>query len=830
MSLSDGLMAFAKVDFKTAALDLFKVLGYASQKNQLGAAEFALLRHEEVAGEPCFLFQLTDEELQIQSSAFLSLEKEVNDSIILSYLFVGLELRKASYSRTELVTILRAINKHFAMPVLILFKYGECLAFGVIHRRLNKKERSRDVLEKVSLIKDIFIEHPHRGHVDILGSLAFGSLTPRPHNFVELHEAWRKVLDISVLNKKFYSELSLLFTELVGGSRGKEVFKGLLKLPSVNDDKVLKEFAVRLIGRLLFCWFLQKKSSDAGYSLIPQGILSSAVVSNRKDGYDFYHAVLEGLFFETLNKPVVERAAQFNEGDWGFIPFLNGGLFEPHPHDFYDGFCTLNTVIVPDAWLHKLLAFFERYHFTIEENTPLDVQVAIEPEMLGQIFENLLAEINPETGETARKSTGSYYTPREIVGYMVDESLLACFMAHLPDLAEDKLRALFAYELVGNPFDARDSDRLLQIIDKVKIFDPACGSGAFPIGVLQKLTLLLSRLDEDCSKWLSRLLNNIPDAVARRFMREKLEGERVLWNYTRKLGILRECIYGVDIQPIAVEISRLRCFLSLVVDEKVEDDKPNRGIIPLPNLDFKFVCANTLIGLPQRGEQTDSQVEIFEEDKDADELKRLREEYFTVQNAQRKQVIQEEFKNVQKRMFEQFLNWNQNKTVKNSQAQQLLSWYPFVDESCSWFDAFWMFGIKDGFDVVIGNPPYIRHESIKHLKADLKQYSVFTGTSDLFTYFYEAGFNFLKEKGVLAFITSNKWMRAKYGEKLREFFLSKTQLLQLLDFKGKQIFDATVDSNILLFRKQLVVEKAQFLTGEDLPTVEKPLKALAQNF
>ncbi|OQW90934.1 MAG: hypothetical protein BWK79_18330 [Beggiatoa sp. IS2] len=155
-------------------------------------------------------------------------------------------------------------------------------------------------------------------------------------------------------------------------------------------------------------------------------------------------------------------------------------------------------------------------------------------------------------------------------------------------------------------------------------------------------------------------MKNIPDFTARQLMQEKLQGEQGLWDYTRKLGILRECIYGVDIQTIAVEISRLRCFLSLMVDEKIEENKPNLGIMPLPNLAFKFVCANTLVGLPQRGQQVDSQAEIFEKDADAEELKHLREKYFTVQNAQQKQTIQQEFENVQKKMFERFLQFNQN--------------------------------------------------------------------------------------------------------------------------------------------------------------------------
>ncbi len=908
--LTQIIQNFAQNDLLTQSLKFFNALGYISERRieESGSPETFLenydaqQRFNKERGlfaewqEVYLLFQLTDDEIKPIKPAFQAVTQPIDNSIIESFLFVALELKQTRYSRTDLAQMTRAINQIFAMPAILLFKHGETLTLSVIHRRLHQRDGSRDVLEKVTLIKEIAIAHLHRAHLDILQQLMLSDL--QVSNFVKLYQKWQEVLDISLLNKQFYQELAVLFTQLVGGERQRNTYPTSLKLPSIADDKVLKEFAMRLIGRLLFCWFLQKKTSKKGISLISSEILSSKSVKEH-----FYHETLEPLFFEVLNKELAQRKPVLQKGDWQQVPFLNGGLFEPHVHDFYDGNCTLNTLIVPADWLAKLLRFFERYHFTIEENTPMDVQVAIDPEMLGQIFENLLAEINPETGETARKATGSYYTPREIVDYMVDEALIAYFEnifhrsanpdrsanldLHSSGICKPRFALLLSYDNSLNPFNTEETQLIIQAIQQLKIFDPACGSGAFPMGVLQKLTLMLQRLDPNCEQWLKNLLENIPDAMARQFMQEKLQGEKELWNYTRKLGILRECIYGVDIQPIAVEISRLRCFLALIVDEKVEEDKPNRGIIPLPNLDFKFVCANTLKGLPQKGrDETVSQVEFFEESTDDKDLERLREEYFTVQNAQQKQTIQQKFENVQKKMFERFLNWNQNiKGVKGSQAQQLFSWKPFSDESCLWFDPFWMFGVTPpspplarggtgGFDVVLGNPPYIRQEAIKHLKPDLKSYQVFTGTSDLYTYFYEAGFNFLKEQGVLAFITSNKWMRTKYGEKLREFFLTRTTLLQLIDFKGKAVFDATVDANILLFRKgtdklcltlpekgsspeeessSLPENKSSSFrrksestscmdsrlrgndarsvlwVGEDLPTVEKPLQSLAQS-
>jgi hypothetical protein len=808
------------------ALGLLQMLGYHSDRTGLNFANLAEFQEvfpiniDEFAEVPQLLFQLTWEDFFASSAG----PKRVDNTIMESYLFFAMVLKQSHYSRTALAKITRDLNRFANQPVMVIFIYGEYLTLSIINRRLHQRDENRDVLEKVTLIKDISVTHPHRAHLDILADLSYDRLKEdyKIDSFIALHEAWQQVLDTRLLNKQFYQELAVLFTRLVGGERGtgKKVVKeaGKLQLPSTPDERVRKEFAVRLLGRLLFCWFLQKKTSASGLSLVPEAILSVHSVTTPRD-IDFYHAVLEPLFFETLNKPLPERQPSFQTGDWAQIPFLNGGLFEPHVHDFYDGSCTLNTLIVPDEWLTELFKCFERYHFTIEENTPIEVQVAIDPEMLGQIFENLLAEINPDTGETARKATGSYYTPREIVDYMVSESL-KYFLYHQTSIPLEKLDQLLSYQTGAVQLSLEENRAILQALEGLKILDPACGSGAFPMGILQKVMLLLQRVDPECQQWLANLLANIPDPTARHFMQEKLQGEKVLWDYTRKLGILRECIYGVDIQPIAVEISRLRCFLSLIVDEQVEDNQANRGIIPLPNLAFKFVCANTLIGISKLDWQLSEQQTRSE----VASLGHLRGEYLNSQGAA-KMALQKQFKEVQKSLLDKVLQW----AGKDSEVSQLATWKPFEDESCAWFEPFWMFGVRDGFEVVIGNPPYVRQEAIKHLKAGLKSYRVYTGTSDLYTYFYEASFNLLKERGILAFITSNKWMRTAYGEKLRNFLLTETSLLQLIDFKGKQVFDATVDTNILLFAKGPVVEAQTLRVGSDLPSVETPLMPMPQS-
>ena len=319
------------------------------------------------------LCQITDAEIKKanQLQIFDSAGKTIDGTKMESYLFMAIALSGEQYTRTQLAQITREVNKLFLMPVNLIFRHGQTLTIAIINRRLNKKDGSKDVLDKVTLLKDIRFADAHRAHKEILTDLSLETLYSKFgfKNFVELHQAWQKVLDTSELNKNFYREIALAFQKLVGGTRqvgNQEIYEpGVIRLPSTNDDNLKREFGVRLIGRLLFCWFLTKKSSDQDIPLIPSKILSMRAVSRQQD-IPYYHAVLEPLFFETLNKPVNQRLPQYQQLPWSQIPFLNGGLFEPHSEDFYelDGNYSrfLNTLVIPDNWCIDLLAIFENYH------------------------------------------------------------------------------------------------------------------------------------------------------------------------------------------------------------------------------------------------------------------------------------------------------------------------------------------------------------------------------------------------------------------------------------------------------------------------------------
>lgn len=600
---------------------------------------------------------------------------------------------------------------------------------------------------------------------------------------------------IEVVNKDFYTQIAILFTKLAGGKRtiGRTKYdeRGSLQLPSTSDDTVKKEFSVRLIGRLIFCWFLKKKSSDKGSPLLSEKLLSSNSVTRNSN---FYHNVLEPLFFETLNTPIKQRKKEYQILLWSQIPFLNGGLFTPEYHDYYqvDQLGTskyINILKVPDDWLKELFDVFEIYNFTIDENTPVDIELSIEPEMLGRIFENLLAEINPETGATARKSTGSYYTPRTIVEYMVDESLKQ-YLLNKTNLKENEISSLLAYEEEEVDLNESEKDAVLDALDVIKIIDPACGSGAFPMGILQKMLLILQKIDPDSKKWLTKKVSKIENAIVRKEFQKKIEAEN--WNYVHKLGIIQSSIYGVDIQPIAVDISKLRFFLSLIVDEKVDDSKENRGIDSLPNLEFKFVCANSLIGLPSTlvgSYKKGLQPKLFEAVDNITELKKLREEYLRCYGDE-KISIEKKFQEIQTEMLSGSLKWL-SWGGKDSQTVKLSQWNPFSGESCEWFDPEWMFGIKDGFDIVIANPPYVNIEKIdENIKKNIKFFKTAYQKYDLYVLFYEKGIDLLKEKGILTFISSNKFLSQGYGLLLRKLFL-KYQINQIINF-NYDIFESAV--------------------------------------
>ncbi len=284
-----------------------------------------------------------------------------------------------------------------------------------------------------------------------------------------------------------------------------------------------------------------------------------------------------------------------------------------------------------------LFNILHSYKFTINESTPIDEEVALDPELLGRVFENLLASYNPETATTARKATGSYYTPREIVDYMVETSLIEHLKLKLPEIIEEKVKKLVTYSEEIPEFSKEEKQKIIQAIDEIKIIDPACGSGAFPMGILHRLVYILQKYDPENIYWKEIQKTNALKEAEKVFKVDdsKLQEELIkeindvfennTSDYGRKLFLIEKCIYGVDIQPIAVQMAKLRFFISLIIDQKINHEKENLGIRSLPNLETNFVAANTLIDLDHMSMDKIRADVVFNKE---EELKEVRHKYF----------------------------------------------------------------------------------------------------------------------------------------------------------------------------------------------------------
>ena len=600
---------------------------------------------------------------------------------------------------------------------------------------------------------------------------------------------------VEVVNREFYDEIQNAFDFLTGDGNEEEA---QLKLPGMQNGIFTKDFAVRLIGRIMFCWFLKQKKTESG-QLIPEEILSSkAVVS------DYYHSTLEPLFFEVLNTPIDTRDIRSELFDK--VPYLNGGLFSPQSGDFYDfdrdtyTSRHINTLNIADGWFKKTFELLETYNFTIDENTAIDQELSVDPEMLGRIFENLLAKINPETGTSDRKKTGSFYTPRPIVEYMVDQSLLE-YLKTKTTITEEKLSALISYDLNDDaefPLTDAEKQKIVEVIDSLKVLDPACGSGAFPIGMLQKVVHILQSVDPKCDLLLSEKLKGVPELYKQKIISEINSKS---FDYTRKLEVIKNSIFGVDIQPIAVDVSRLRCFLTLVVESVVDDTKKNRGIDPLPNLDFKFVCANTLIGLP-KAESTG----LFDDHSGIKELSKIMSEYFSC-NSERKNEMKLKFTNLQKEILEKTISAF-GKNI-GELTLSLTTWNPFSNTSNLWFDSEWMFGLEEKFDIVLGNPPYISYYSKQsHQNAESKeqllelvnnydfvQNKKKNGRFNTLMFFVEKGNKLLSDNGILSYILDTN-IHNNPAIDIRKYILENTKILKIAN--NLSSFENVASSQVIL--------------------------------
>ena len=821
------------------------------------------------------LFQLTDEELSHEASLFK--DDSVNAGLLQSYLFFAIELKQRDYARGKLTAIARQLNRVFPMPVMVFIKHGDQLSIAVINRRLNKRDAEKDVLGKVTIIRDISLTSPHRGHLDILGSFALSSLLAKTNinSFDTLHAAWEEIFNVELLNKRFYRELSNWYFWALPEVSFPDDMKpaGLSKEQEADYYERLRATGlIRLLTRLIFCWFLKEKG------LVPETLFDEDALGNILKSLDdeqpsYHQAILQNLFFATLNQRMNARGEKFrifakdegfqkNRNTYGVdnlyryealfkdpeaaltefedIPFLNGGLFEclDRTDDngkkiYVDGFSRnnkkrptiLNRFFFGEGEVNigavtgekrrgsekarGLIHILSAYKFTIVENTPIDQEIALDPELLGKVFENLLASYNEETKTTARKQTGSFYTPRPIVDYMVDESLkahLATVLEKEHGMAADDARAgldiLFAYTEKQHPFEQVEVDTLIKAIDSCKILDPACGSGAFPMGMLHKLVYILTKLDPDNARWKQTQLDKL-DSVS---MREELERtfENNNDDYGRKLYLIENCLYGVDIQPIAIQLSKLRFFISLICDQKTNKNKAqNHGVRPLPNLETKFVSANTLISLDE-----DAQMGLFKSPKVVkieEELQKVRHDYFSVQKRQQKLALQRKDKEFRDKLADELV---QVSFADQETSLKLANWNPYDPNMVAeYFEPLWMFdhSVADGFNVIIGNPPYLKERDNKQVFDLVKKSRLgekyHRGKMDYWYFFLHRAFELGVEGGIVSYITSRYWINSSGSKNLIKHIRETSYLFHVVDIGKLAVFNEVAGHHMLHFYK-----------------------------
>ena len=807
---------------------------------------------------------------------------------------------KLERNKVGLRNLLKPIYNNDVDAALVVFNQGSQWRFSYVSEiRIKNKETGKR--EKKTTDPKRYTYLFGRGRKCRTAAERFAKIYQHYNLFggaVKLEEI-ENAFSVESLTKLFYRELSDWYFRALKEVQFPDDADRALNPEPTEESRDKEErtrnatHTIRLITRLIFVWFLKQKG------LVPDELFDKKEVDeliNYKDktGSTYYKAILQNLFFATLNTEMGDENRKFIERQSGVqtfyrykrffkktdrfleltknIPFLNGGLFENLDKNiedteednkiridcfsnalkneerltFSDSLFFNDEVVDLSAdygdkkkknqKVRGLINILQSYNFTIEENTPFEVEVALDPELLGKVFENLLASYNPETETTARKMTGSFYTPREIVDYMVDESLKAYLANFLTERVDDKLNQLFSNTTEISLLNEKEKQALIYALDEVKILDPACGSGAFPMGVLQKMVLILTKLDPENEKWKDiqrqkaiketeeafRLGNKTDRDERLKDISEAFEDNSD--DYGRKLYLIENGIYGVDIQPIAVQISKLRFFISLVCDQEVNNKRKNRGVRPLPNLETKFVAANTLSGLKKQLLLRNPKIEELEV-----ELNDVRHKHFSARTTATKRKWRDRDRELREQIGHllKYDGWD------NTTAELVANWNPYEQNTFSlFFDKEWMFGIIEGFDVVIGNPPYKQITKGLYNK-DLFPYSEGKdqGKQNLYKLFVEQSYNLSKDGSFVTLIVQSSLMGDLSSTFSRELLIDKTAIVKFLEFPKRasendsQVFDSVLQGTcIYLTEKIIPKENHKFLisTNNNTKTILNP--------
>lgn len=715
----------------------------------------------------------------------------------------ALELTKQP-TRSELSELTRAFNRiSKKMPVAVVFKYGNEIAFATTERKdYVQTWRNGEKIGKITMLKDIVVEKTHAAHLKILSDLKITGQNVDSYN--KLHKFWQTKFSVQALNDQFYGDLQDWFYYAI------QNIKLPIKPNYIDANENTKNFLVRLLARTLFCWFVKEKGlikpqlleltnwEGNKYKLTIDIDEANFLKSN-----SYYRGVLQNIFFNALNQKDKKSMKDFGwkkylhpelDIEWFTqIPYLNGGIFDKLDEDNAKESIEDAVINIPNFLFygieidevvttgrgarartevqsveHKgLNGILKSYKFTLDENTPFEEDIALDPEMLGLVFENLLAELDPNLDESTiksiRKLTGSYYTPRKTIFEMVNDSLFLYLVKYITDKYPTltnirKQISDLVYFNILHTDNKLFCKAIVNGLDKFKMLDPACGSGAFPMGMLHRMVDILKMVDPHNELWIELKLNNVD--VAQRTEFKKVLSTH-LDDYGRKLGIIRDSIYGIDIQPMAVQITKLRFFISLLIDQKTEN-----GITPMPNIETKIICADSL---------KSTKPDMFS-DAYIEQLTEARAKYYQPDiSHEERETIANEIIEILDAAFPNFSFQITGKHVSGQNKELLRHWFTHSTLAAPFFNVDFFFPeLKEhgGFDCVMGNPPYGGMKISDDVRATLMveskdPYGAFIARF-LSNYDIKTP---LKQGGVLAFIVSDTFMTIKSHLPLRKLLM-----------------------------------------------------------
>ena len=699
---------------------------------------------------------------------------------------------KGEISRNSIAALTKAFNRFYSVkdenypetanhPVVVLFRHGKKLSIATCSRE--PKTACQDSIGEVIILDCIDCERPLKGHLQILGDMV--NKIENCSTFEELYQALLKSLSTDIVSDNFFEKYIKFYKDNVLAVKNNDTLsREFRRFP--DPEKAIHDYVKKLMGRIVFIQFLQRKgwmgvpvTDDSWMEGDTEFLQNLFERTEKKD--KFVEEVLRPLFSD-LNTKRKDDLASECLGSGIKIPYLNGGLFDK---DEYDSV----RFRLPEETMRKMLDFFRSFNFTIDENDEEAVEVGVDPEMLSRIFESLIED---------NKKQGAYYTPKQIVTYMCREALIVYLQSDAKDESKKELFRNFIYDHKAEVLEPADLDFVERKLKSVKICDPAIGSGAFPMGMLKELlgcrrAIQLHRNGGECD------------------------------SLQIKKDILQNSIYGVDIDKGAVDIARLRFWLTLIIDEKTPH--------ALPNMDFKIMQGNSLL------EQYDgvdlSRIQPVERKKgkgtkslegqlslDVDD----RSAAFNVQEAIRlyyKTDRHEEKTTLRKQINDYITDYIRHLKDCTPEMRKKIKALPIPnDKFFLWHIYFKEVFDEGGFDIVIGNPPYIRLQDMKQMSRVYEQcgFKTYNRAGDIYCLFTEHGFNLLKDGGTLCYIMMNKWMKADYGQPLRRFIVDR-KIHRIVDFGDAQLFKkATTYPCIVLLGKSKPGDsfKACRLKNDDL--------------